>query len=142
MGMMLKIISTFIFLMSFSQNVLAQNFCSALFDANRSVHFLTESNSLEQLISKHGDFYFNQEVTQCLLRLMVHNQWTHPNRWHERGDQIQIVEREVAPRSDEIPRGEQSTLGSAFVADFLHLDNQATTVIVPFLSSSSTKREG
>ncbi len=40
-----------------------------------------------------------------------------------RRDQVQTVEREVAPRRDEIPRGEQSTLGSDFVAD-LHLDNQ------------------
>ena len=34
-----------------------------------------------------------------------------------RRDQVQIVEREVAPKYYEIPRGEQSTLGSDFVAD-------------------------
>ena len=56
------------------------------------------------------------------------------------GDHVQIVERDVAPKKDEIPRGEQSTLGSDFGAD-LHLDNQATTEAVPLLSSSSTKHE-
>ena len=37
-----------------------------------------------------------------------------------RGDHVQIVERDVAPNSDEIPRGEQSTLGSDFGADFAY----------------------
>ena len=35
-----------------------------------------------------------------------------------RGDQVQIVEHDVALKSEEIPRGEQSTLGSDFEADF------------------------
>lgn len=60
--MMLNIVFAFILLAGLSQNVLAQNFCSSLFDANKSVHFLSETNSVDQLIGKHGDFYFNQDL--------------------------------------------------------------------------------
>jgi hypothetical protein len=61
MGITIK--SSILFcLLIFASSVKADNICSALFNPKRSVTFLNDPNSLENLLGKEGDFYFDHDM--------------------------------------------------------------------------------
>jgi len=61
MGIRITIILLFFFIINFS-SVRAENICSALFDANKSVTFFNDPNLIETLVGKEGDFYLEQDL--------------------------------------------------------------------------------